>query len=88
MKLTDEQLEQFSRDGYLFLPGTFTESEAAVLRTEADVLYATEREEVWRESTGAPRTAFAAHLWSDPFGRLGRHPRLIEPVEQILSGRP
>ncbi len=86
MKLTDDQLEQYRHDGYVFLPRMFSPDEAGLLRTEADVLYATEREEVWRESTGAPRTAFAAHLWSDPFNRLGRHPRLIEPIEQILGG--
>ncbi len=87
MDLTDDQLTQFHRDGYLFLPGVFTPDEAAVLRGEADRLYAMDREEVWRESSGAPRTAFAAHTYSDPFGRLGRHPRLIGPVEQILGGQ-
>ncbi|MDH4145406.1 MAG: phytanoyl-CoA dioxygenase family protein [Acidimicrobiia bacterium] len=86
MNLSAAELEQFQRDGYLFLPGRFSLAEAAMLRAEADRLYATEREEVWRESTGAPRTAFAAHLWSEPFGRLGRHPRLIEPVSEILGG--
>ena len=75
MKLTDEELEQYRNDGYLFLPGRFSLAEAAVLREEADRLYATDRQEVWRESSGAPRTAFAAHLWSEPFRRLGRHPR-------------
>ena len=86
MNLTDEQLEQFEREGYLFLPSRFELTEAAMLRTEADRLFATDRQEVWRESSGAPRTAFAAHQWSEPFRRLGLHPRLIGPVEQILGG--
>jgi ectoine hydroxylase len=86
VQLSPDQLEQFRRDGYLFLPGAFSAEEARVLREEADQLYATDRDEVWRESTGAPRTAFAAHNWSEPFRRLGRHPRLIGPVEQILDG--
>jgi ectoine hydroxylase len=86
MSLSDAQLTQYERDGYLFLPGYFPAAQAAMLRAEADRLYATDREEVWRESTGAPRTAFAAHEWSEPFGRLGRHPRLIGPVEKILGG--
>ena len=71
MDLTAGQLAQFHRDGYLFLPEVFTAAEAAVLRAEADRLYAIDREEVWRESTGAPRTAFAAHTYSEPFRRLG-----------------
>jgi ectoine hydroxylase len=86
MDLTAGQLAQFDRDGYLFLPAVFTAAEAAVLRAEADAIYAMDRQEVWRESTGAPRTAFAAHTYSEPFRRLGRHPRLVRPVEQVLDG--
>ncbi|MFT5530180.1 MAG: ectoine hydroxylase [Candidatus Poriferisodalaceae bacterium] len=86
MNLTPAELERFHREGYLFFPGRFDERETAMLRSEADVLYATERDEVWRESSGAPRTAFAAHQWSEPFRRLGRHPRLVRPVEQIVDG--
>jgi ectoine hydroxylase len=87
MDLTVAQVDQFHRDGYLFLPEVFTAAEAAVLRAEADAIYALDREEVWRESSGAPRTAFAAHTYSEPFRRLGRHPRLVRPVEQLLGGQ-
>jgi ectoine hydroxylase len=86
VNLTPAELERFHSEGYLFFPGRFDERETAMLRAEADVLYATERDEVWRESSGAPRTAFAAHQWSEPFRRLGRHPRLVRPVEQIVDG--
>jgi ectoine hydroxylase len=41
---------------------------------------------VWREKNGAPRTAFAAHLYNEAFRRLGAHPRLITPVTQIVGG--
>ena len=86
MQLTDDQLAGFQRDGYLFLPALFSAAEAGVLRDEAHRLYGLDRQEVWRESTGAPRTAFAAHRYSEPFRRLGRHPRLIDPMVQILDG--
>ena len=33
----------------------------------------------------SPRTAFAAHTYNEGFGILGRHPRLIEPVEQLFG---
>ena len=87
MKLTDEQIRQFDEEGYLFLPDVFSAEEAALLRREADAVYALEREEVWHESNGAPRSAFAAHTYSEAFRRLGRHPRLIEPVMQLLDGQ-
>ncbi|MEQ9124252.1 MAG: phytanoyl-CoA dioxygenase family protein, partial [Alphaproteobacteria bacterium] len=85
MQLSESQLEEFDREGYLFLPGCFTEAEAAVLRREAEGIYAQNREEVWREKTGAPRTAFAAHTYNDAYRRLGAHPRLIGPVTQLLG---
>ncbi len=85
MKLSDDQVDRFERDGYVFLPEVFSAAEVGLLAAEAKRLFALEREEVWREDNGAPRTAFAAHLYSEPFRRLGAHPRLIEPVMQILG---
>ena len=61
MPLTAQQLQQFADEGWLFLPDSFLEEEVAILRDEAEQIYATNRQEVWREKTGAPRTAFAAH---------------------------
>ena len=40
---------------------------------------------MWREKTGAPRTAFAAHTYNEAFRLLGSHPRLIRPVEQVFG---
>ena len=86
MKLTDAQRADFDRDGYVFLPQVFSEAETALLRAEAGRVFTLEREEVWRESSGAARTAFAAQTYSEPFRRLGLHPRLVEPVMQLLDG--
>ena len=85
MKLTQEQIDAFWADGYLFFPEAFAEDEIAILRDEAERIYATDRKEVWREKTGAPRTAFAAHTYNEAFRLLGTHPRLIEPLEQIFG---
>jgi len=85
LKLGDEKLREFHEEGYVFLPECFSRAEAAMLLEEAQAVYATDREEVWREESGAARTAFAAHTYSEPFRRLGAHPRLIEPVMQILG---
>src|ERR1700747_213447 len=85
MPLTPQQMQQFAEEGYLFLPGCFSEEEVAILRDEAEGIYATNRQEVWREKTGAPRTAFAAHTYNEAFRLLGSHPRLIGPVEQLLG---
>ena len=83
--LNEAQIRQFHEEGYLFLPDTFRPEEVAVLREAAENLYAQERPEVWRERSGAPRTAFAAHLYNEAFGLLGKHPRMIDPVEQLFG---
>ena len=86
MKLTQEQLEQFDRDGYLFFPGMFSREEMKVLLDEVPALYAERRPEIIREKgRDAVRTSFAAHTYSEPFAKLGRHPRLIEPVRQLFD---
>jgi ectoine hydroxylase len=85
MRLSAQQLQHFIDEGYFFLPDCFAEEEVAILRDEAERIYATNRPEVWREKTGAPRTAFAAHTYNEAFRLLGSHPRLIRPVEQVLG---
>jgi len=86
MTLTAEELARFDEEGYLFFPGCFSLEEAAVLKAHADQVYAMDREEVWREASGVARTAFAAHTYDEAHRRLGRHPRLIEPVMQLVDG--
>ena len=85
MKLTPEQLKAFDEQGYCFFPNCFSEEEIALLRAEADAILKLDRQEVWREKTGAPRTAFAAHTFSEVFGLLARHPRLVEPLRQLFG---
>src|SRR5580693_560960 len=85
MELTQQQSDDFNREGWLFLPELFSPEEVALLAHEAEGIYDTDRPEVWREKSGAPRTAFAAHLYNEAFGLLGAHPRMIDPVEQIFG---
>src|SRR3979411_1588729 len=85
MKLTPEQIAAFDEQGYVFFPNCFSEDEVAVLRSEADAILRTNRQEVWREKTGAPRTAFAAHTYNEAFRLLAHHPRLVEPLQQLFG---
>jgi ectoine hydroxylase len=86
MKLTPEQVAAFERDGYLFFPGRFSADEVRALNDAVPALYA--RREVFNvreKGSDAVRTNFAAHLYSAPFARLARHPRMVEPVQQLLG---
>jgi ectoine hydroxylase len=88
MKLTPEQIAQFDRDGYLFFPSQFSTDEIKVLTDAVPELYA--RREVYNvreKGSDSVRTNFAAHMYSEPFARLGRHPRMVGPVQSILGDK-
>ena len=87
MKLTSEQLAEFDREGWVFLPEVFSQAEIDVLMGEVPKIFAMRRKEVWREKDGeAVRTAFAAHTYNEAFRRLAAHPRLLDPVMQLVDG--
>lgn len=85
-KLTQEQLQQFDREGYLFFPGHFSREETSKLTDEVPGLYARrEAYNVREKGKDAVRTNFAAHMYSAPFARLARHPRMIGPVMDLFD---
>jgi ectoine hydroxylase len=56
------------------------------LLDEVPALYAQHRPENVREKgSDAVRTNFAAHMYSRPFAKLARHPRMVEPVMQFFG---
>ncbi|WP_062366470.1 phytanoyl-CoA dioxygenase family protein [Variovorax paradoxus] len=86
MKLTPEQRAQFERDGYLFFPGHFSPEETRALTDAVPDLYSKrEAFNVREKGSDAVRTNFAAHLISEPFARLARHPRMVEPVMDLFG---
>src|SRR6202789_42882 len=85
MQLTPDQLREFDEQGYLFFPNCFNEEEIAQLRDDAEAILKLDRQEVWREKTGAPRTAFAAHTFNETFHLLACHPRVVEPLRQLFG---
>ena len=86
MKLNPDQLAQFERDGYLFFPGLFTPEETRTLNDAVPDLYSRREDfNVREKGKDAVRTNFAAHLYSEPFAKLARHPRMIEPVRELLG---
>ena len=86
MKLTPEQHAQFERDGYLFFPGLFSSEETKTLTAAVPELYSRrEAYNVREKGKDAVRTNFAAHLYSEPFARLARHPRMVEPVQELIG---
>lgn len=86
MKLTPEQRAQFERDGYLFFPGHFSAAETRVLTDAVPELYSRrEAFNVREKGSDAVRTNFAAHMYSEPFAKLARHPRMVGPVMDLFE---
>jgi ectoine hydroxylase len=86
MKLTQAQHEQFDKEGYLFFPGLFNPEETRVMVEEVPRLYSRrEAFNVREKGKDAVRTNFAAHMYSEPFAKLARHPRMIDPVEDLFG---
>src|SRR6201996_4138417 len=85
MQLTPAQLKEFDALGYLFFPNCFSEEEVSLLRDDAEAILKLDRKEVWREKSGAPRTAFAAHTFNETSRLMPHHPRLVEPLQQLFG---
>ena len=86
MRLSPAQIAQCERDGYLFFPGLFSPAETRTLTDAVPALYARrEAYNVREKGSDAVRTNFAAHLYSEPFAKLARHPRMVQPVEDLFG---
>ena len=72
MKMTDAQLGQYQRDGFIIFPNLFSRAEIDSLRAETARLSNVKADTVIRE-----HTAFRA---------LVRTPRVLEPTRQALGG--
>ena len=85
MELTQQQIEAYDKDGYLFFPELFTPQEVKKLNDAVPELY--DRREAYnvrQKGNQAFRTNFAAHLYSGPVARLGCHPRMLSLLGRYL----
>lgn len=87
MTLSDQQVADYEKSGYLLFPGLLDDDEVAVLREALPEVLARRGPEVVREQDNpdAVRLVFGAHVYSDAFRRLSLHPRLLNPVRQLLG---
>jgi len=85
MRLTNEQLESYVRDGFLLLTDYFSPAEIEILLTETGLIFAEDTPRRILEKSGAVRTVFASHQTSEVFRCLSRLARLVEPTREILG---
>lgn len=86
MRLNDEQLQVFKRDGYLFFPRIFSQAEVDLLMAEVPKIFSEKTPKNILEKNGhSVRTNFAAHTSNKVFRRLSRHPYIINTARQVLG---
>ena len=90
MKLSDAQLDQYDRDGFLLFPELFSADEIAPLRAEVRRLTSVRAECVIREGeSDSPKIMMKMDdpdwpTYSAPFRALSRVPRTLETAQQVL----
>jgi ectoine hydroxylase len=85
MHLSDSQIEEYDRSGYLLFPGLLDQEEAQLLKVTASVLCARPGPEIVREKeSNGIRLAYGGHEVCEPYKRLSTLPRLLNPVRQLL----
>jgi ectoine hydroxylase len=90
MKLSDKQIEQYDRDGFLHFPEFFSKDEVANLRREVDRVSRIETDMVVREGSELrPKAMFRMHESDGPtaspaFQAAVRLPRTLGFAQQLL----
>ena len=86
MKLSDGQIWEFGRTGFLVLPDLFSAHEVAVMCAALDAVFAQDSPaNIPEKMSGEVRTAMGLHQRSPIFAKVVRHPRLMEPAMQLLG---
>ena len=89
MQLTQTQLAEFDRDGFLRFERLFTDDEVALLKAELARVASANTDAIIRERTGSVRTIYRCHEPDGPtaspaFRRLARTPRFLRPAQGVL----
>ena len=85
-QLNETEIQEFEEKGYIFLPSLFAQSEMDALTSQLDDIFAKDViSNVREKNSNAVRTSFAVQTYNPVFARLARHPRMVNPVEQIYG---
>jgi len=88
MLLTEEQLKNYEEGGFVFLPEYFALREIEIMKSQLPAIFAEDSPRRVVEKNGnIVRSVYGSHTSNEVFGRLSRHPRIIEPAEQILGSQ-
>jgi len=89
MGWNQQQLQEFDKLGYLFVPGLLPTHQITELNSAVPRLLAGEEQSDGihreRERSGAVRQVYLTHRYCPPFKALSKNAAIVEPVKQILG---
>ena len=86
MKIENDALQIYRREGMLFMPDVFTEREVSALVSELERLLSLDLQSHLRAESGELLGTTVMNESSALYDRLLRDERLVQPAEQILGG--
>lgn len=88
--LTDQEVAQYHRDGYVRLPGLFDAEEIDLLRKAREIDKAMRDDQNTLQMRDGEGGVIKLALWNDPeqdiYGLFSRCARVVDSVERVLDG--
>ncbi|NEV02776.1 phytanoyl-CoA dioxygenase family protein [Bradyrhizobium uaiense] len=86
MRLRPSEVISYERDGYVIIPESFSGSELELICDEAERVLGLDIEgKILEGDALTVRSVNGVHLHSDVLYTFARHPRLLEPAQQLLA---
>ena len=86
MRLSEEQVKTYEQEGYLFLSNYYSAAEVNVLKAELLKVFNEDTpKRVLEKERGLVRSVYGSHQTNEVFNQLSRHPRIVEPAQQLLG---
>lgn len=86
MYITDPQIQDYRRDGFLLLPALFSRAEVQAMKDALPAAFAEDSPaRVMEKESGVVRSVYGSHRTHEIFARMVRDPRLLVPAQRILE---
>jgi ectoine hydroxylase-related dioxygenase (phytanoyl-CoA dioxygenase family) len=86
MYITDKQIQDYRRDGFLLLPAVFSPQEVQAMKDELPAVFAEDSPaRVMEKESGVVRSVYGSDRTHEIFGRMVRDPRLLVPAQRLLE---
>lgn len=86
MRFSKEQLKLYAENGFILLPNHFSQAEVELMKAELPGLFEEQSPaRIMEKDSRITRSIYGSHMTNELFRRLTRHPRIVEPVRQIIE---